>query len=330
MNSADLRKRAADARIAGLSLAIVRGGAIETLQTEGFADAATSRAVQTTTVFEAASLGKPVFAYAVLKLADSGAIGLDDPILRFAPDYVEADDRTARITARHVLSHTCGLPNWRSQRRPLKCHFEPGARFSYSGEGYVFLQRALETILGEPLDAFARRLVFEPLGMTRSSYDQRGLPDGALALPHDDAGAPQIKAVLPPNPAGALHTTARDYALFLKAVVAGEGLSEATARAWLEPVRRTPAPFWPALDPVGEPEFSPDIAWGLGWGVEIDRGTFFHWGSNPGFKAFTMGSTRTGCAFVVLANGGAELAIGPALAADLLPGPYPCLRWFGV
>ncbi|HSZ51130.1 MAG TPA: hypothetical protein VK801_06130, partial [Caulobacteraceae bacterium] len=71
-------------------------------------------------------------------------------------------------------------------------------------------------------------------------------------------------------------------------------------------------------------------AWGLGWGVEGDTGVFFHWGSNPGFKSFAIGSVPDASALIVLSTGPTELALGPDLARMLLPGPRPCLDWFGV
>ena len=74
------------------------------------------------------------------------------------------------VTVRQVLSHTTGLPNWRTAKQPLKTHFPPGEKFSYSGEAFLWLQRAVQVKTGESIDTLAQRLVFGPLRMRRSSF----------------------------------------------------------------------------------------------------------------------------------------------------------------
>jgi len=330
MDGLDASALMADAKLAGASFAVIRGGEVDAIEALGYANLATQTRARTSTVFEAASLGKPVFAYAVLKLADAGLLDLDAPLHRLASGFIDADGCAETVTARHVLCHTSGLPNWRSASRPLKCHFVPGSRFSYSGEGYVYLQRAVESLTGEPLDALVGRLVFGPLGMNRSSYDGASLPRADVAVPHDETGKPMPKLWQKPNAAGSLHSTAEDYARFLQAVLRAEGLSAKMAAKWLQPNLRVPIPFFAALDPTGDSPLHPTVAWGLGWGVEGNSEVFFHWGSNPGFKSFVVGSISDASALVVLSTGPAELALGPALTAALLPGPRPCMDWFGV
>jgi CubicO group peptidase (beta-lactamase class C family) len=154
-----------DARVPGLSMAIVGDGQVTTRITAGVRNSRDRIAVDPQTVFAAASLSKPLFAYGVLRLVDAGMLALDAPLSQHVPDHVADDPRAATITIRHVLSHTSGLPNWRSAELPLKTYFVPGERFSYSGEGFVWLQRVVESVTGEHLDTTLRRLIFEPLGM---------------------------------------------------------------------------------------------------------------------------------------------------------------------
>jgi CubicO group peptidase (beta-lactamase class C family) len=136
--------------IPGLSLAFVNEGRISHRAAYGLADASSGRAVTHDTVFEAGSLSKPVFAYAALKCCEAGVLNLDTQLADYLKvPYLEDDPRHRTITARHVLSHTTGFPNWR-RKKPLKTHFRPGERHSYSSEGYVYLQHVLSHLRPEP------------------------------------------------------------------------------------------------------------------------------------------------------------------------------------
>ena len=76
-----------------------------------------------------------------LKLSEKGILDLDLPLTNYVSErWIEGDPRFSQITARHVLSHTSGLQNWRGKDEPLRIHFTPGSRWQYSGEGYSYLQ----------------------------------------------------------------------------------------------------------------------------------------------------------------------------------------------
>src|SRR5262249_34423654 len=176
----------------GMSMVLVCGGKIAWRKNFGVKNVNSGEAVDDETVFEAASLSKPVFAYAVLKLVDQGKIRLDSPLTAYLPHpYIENDQRLAKITARLVLSHRTGFPNWRGDGNPLLIHFTPGERFSYSGEGFVYLQRVVEQIEGKPLNSVMNDLVFTPLGMASSSYIWRPDFDERTATGHDSDGNPE-------------------------------------------------------------------------------------------------------------------------------------------
>src|SRR5579863_3808731 len=217
--------------VPGLEMALIRRGKTTWLHAFGVKDAKTGQLVTNDTTFEAASLSKPVFAYGVLKLVEQGKLGLDVPLTTYLPKpYTTGDDRLAKITARLVLSHRTGFPNWRDGDS-LPIYFTPGERFSYSGEGYVYLQRVVEQITGKPLNDYMTEAVFEPLGMSSSSYVWKSSFDAVTATGHEANGKAVDK--WKPNEAGAastLNTTARDYALFVEAVLNGKGLKPATLR----------------------------------------------------------------------------------------------------
>src|SRR5688572_10077740 len=161
-----------EGEVPGLQIALIRGGKVDWIKSFGVKNAETGGAVTDGTIFEAASLSKPVFAYAVMKLVEAGRLDLDKPLQSYLSEpYLKDDERINRITERMALDHTTGFQNESRPGQPLKINFAPGERFSYSGEGMLFLQRVLEKITGEKFDAFMRRTVFEPLGMTSSSYE---------------------------------------------------------------------------------------------------------------------------------------------------------------
>jgi CubicO group peptidase (beta-lactamase class C family) len=329
IREADIARLMTEMAVPGLALAVIRNARLALVAAYGTRNASQWEPVHERTIFEAASLSKPLFAYAVLQLVDAGRLSLDEPLSARLPDYVGGDPRADAITARHVLTHTTGLPNWRSDARPLRTYFAPGDRFSYSGEGFVYLQRAVERITGEPLDALADRLVFAPLRMRDSSFVWQERFESDHALPHDEAQQPGIK-VKPTdaNAAYSLQTTAADYARFLAAVLASTGLEAATARLWLDPFVNVPKHRFQCLDPDG-PELERRVAWGLGWGLEPGPGTFFHWGSNVGAGGFAIGARGSGTAIVAFTNSENGLSIMPEIVGAVFPGARPSLDWLG-
>ena len=311
--------------VPGLSIAVIRGGKTTWVHGFGVKEVTAGQPVATETVFEAASLSKPVFAYGVLKLVEQGKLGLDVPLTTYlAKPYISGDDRLGKITARIVLSHRTGFPNWRDGDS-LSIYFTPGERFSYSGEGYVYLQRVVEQITGKPLNDYMTEAVFVPLGMTSSSYVWRPDFDALTATGHDSDGKPV--ELWKPKEAGAastLNTTAKDYALFVDAVLNGKGLKRSMLREMETPQV--------ALDPAcricikQEPkQLSKHLFWGLGWGIQRKDGSeeLWHWGDNGSFKAFVMAEPKSKSGVVMFTNSekGLEMAkplVSEAMGEDLL------------
>lgn len=304
--------------IPGASLVVLAGDTVATSEATGWRNVRAGTRVDRQTVFEAASLSKTVFAYLVLRLVDRDLLALDVPLARYA-DYprLAGDRRHRRVTARMCLSHTTGLPNWGT-----RFVAEPGTRFTYSGEGIRFLRKTVEAITGRPLEELARQEVFEPLGMTRSSYLFAGGITGNAATGHDARRQPQPRRRSPSGSAAAsLHTTAADYARFVSACLQGEGLSPAMHRQMLTPqVRANLGANGPAAR---------HVHWGLGWGLmDGPRGpVLWQWGDNGDTVALAVACPACGRALVYFANGATGLSIAHELMAAALPDHRPwCLE----
>lgn len=282
------------------------------------------RALSADAVFQAASLSKPVFAYAVLTLVRQGRLGLDDPISMHLPDgavhraaphrstggtdHVPAW-RLSGITVRMALNHTSGLPNWAGG--PLVFDTEPGGEWRYSGEAYVLLQQVVESVTRQRLDKLMQQLVFTPLGMKHSSYVStpalNGLRvDGALA---DGTILPPLKFEQAVS-AFSLQTTARDYGAFVAALLKDDGV--------LQQIVERPVPMAPDLG----------VRWGLGWGLAQGPtgDLLWHWGNNPGYRSFVMASPASGDALVLFAAQDGGLVLARPLAEAVFPGPHPLFR----
>lgn len=328
-NIAMIERSALMTCVPGFSLAIVEDNTVVELVHWGVCSEATRDPVRVSTIFEAASLSKPVFTHAILQLADEGALSLDEPIRVHIPILAGKDTRAGSITPRQILCHTCGLPNWSNADLPLKTYFEPGTRFSYSGEGYYALQQVVERITGEPINTIIERKVFEPLQMENSSFVWLDHFETDHAVPHDEASQPHDKyKPRGPNVASSLQTTAVDFARFLSAVLGQDAVGSEVSSSWFAPQIQVPRDSITNLD-LKPAELNMDVAWGLGWGLETSNGDFFHWGHNDGFRAFALGSKKDGNAFVFFANSDNGLKVVPTVADAILPGNHPSFAWLG-
>jgi CubicO group peptidase (beta-lactamase class C family) len=177
------------------------------------------------TMFDVASLTKPVTAMVVMKLVNSGKWDLDEPLFHYWTDPDVANDpRSKRLTTRHVLSHQSGFPNWRDGS--LVFEFEPGAHYQYSGEGFEYLRRALEKRFNKPLDQLANELIFEPLNMHDTHYYWDKSTDTARIAKRysSNGGEYATHRTVSANAANHLLTTVEDYCKFMVYVMNGAGI----------------------------------------------------------------------------------------------------------
>ncbi len=310
------------ANVPGLSMAVVRDGEVFWKKAFGVKSRETNAPVDEDTMFEAASLTKTVTAYAAMRLVERGELELDTPLYEYFPNQeyrkLSGDDRYKQLTARLVLTHTTGLPNWGN--RLMR---DPGLQYGYSGEGFLYLGRTIEQISGMSLQEFARIEIFEPLGMARTSYVWNKAYEANGACGHDRHGvAHALRKNTEPNGGASLLTTASDYAAFICAVLNAQGLS-------LETVRQMTSPQVQVTKSRETPELFENVFWGWGWGVQPGETgyAFWHWGDNGDLRAYTVTYKDRRAGFVYFANSNNGLAIAEAVTALVFPDHQYALDW---
>jgi CubicO group peptidase (beta-lactamase class C family) len=322
------------ASVPGLAMAVVDGSQV---WTRGFGEAVEEphQSVSDQTEFEAASLGKPVFAYAVLRLVDAKILDLDRPLFDYLPTPEANNTRMKRVTPRQVLSHTTGLPNWRQQSGSLEPASDPGKAFSYSGEAYFYLQRVVEAVTGKPFARVMREQVLDPLGMKETSYVWLPEFESRMAAGYDgqenrldvqsaigrrtlaiaeqwgtpltdwryDEAARAVPLINPQWPTLPLYMVPNAATSLLT-----------TVSDYAKFLRRLVAPAGAAgldLSPAGRRAMvSPQVRlnsalwWGLGWGIQRDEhgDVLWHWGANNSFRNFVIADPANNRAVVVFTN----------------------------
>lgn len=338
----DLEWRMAHYRVPGVSVAVVDGYGLAWARTWGVADVRGTEAVGPNTLFQAASISKPVTALAVLRLVERGILELDAPANRYLRRWKIPDGPAApgdAVTLRHLLTHTGGLtvhgfPGYphglelpdplaivrgepQSNTAAVRLDTAPGSIWRYSGGGYTVLQLLLEDATGTPFPHLMRDLVLDPAGMVGSTFEQP-IPPGRTheaARAHDREGRTTESGWhdYPEMAAAGLWTTPSELALLvldLQGSLRGEEghlLSPAMAAAMME-------------RGLG----------GFGMGFKVDgegeRRTFSHGGSNHGFKAQLLAFVEDGQAAVIMTNGDN----GGALAQELILAIAEEYHWPGI
>ena len=293
-----------DEHVPGVSIAQVSGGKIVALGAYGRQDSLV--AAKPTTLFNVASLAKPISAEVALRLVAQGMISLDEPMDKYWTDPdIARDDRRRLLTPRFSLTHRTGFSaNWRSEDGgTLRFSNTPGTTFHYSGEGYEYLARFIHKKTNRDLQEQARELLFAPAKMTATSYVRQPWFEGRVALPADGDGVWRDPMFTDsPIASDLLYTTAGDYARFLIQVMNNEGITDSLARER----QRVQVSL---LEEIGQSipvELRPDeLGMGLGWMVIRFKQTTFlmHTGHDPGVHTFAYLSPTNGTGAVILTNG---------------------------
>jgi CubicO group peptidase (beta-lactamase class C family) len=348
------------AGVPAVGMAVVQDGRVSWTRYVGVADVTSKQPVNPETIWPAASLSKPLFAFAALHLVDEGKLDLDKPLKSYVPDHTPDDARGNRITARHVLSHSSGLRNWRNRLdQPLVPDFEPGARFQYSGEGFFYLQRTVEHIAQMSFEDFMQTRILKPLGMSSSTYLWRGDIAGRLATGHNQGQpatnfskdfAPRLLDAAAKMNKPLASFTYEDMVALMGTITpaptalpnnmlpnsAGSLLTTPTdyGAFLVELIERHNAsvdlaPATRALMRTKQTPINDVLGWALGIGMERQGNEDFlwHWGDNGAWKNFLLVHPASRSAIVIFTNGSKGLNVANRIVTASTGAEHPAFLW---
>lgn len=310
--------------IPGLSIAIINDGDVVYHSTKGYASLEDEKYVTENTIFEGASISKSVFAYFVMKFVEEDKLNLDKPLYLYVPYPDIADDeRYKKITARMVLSHRTGFPNWREDEKDgvLRLKFNPGSAYSYSGEGYQYLALVLKHVEHtdwDGLEEIFQEKVARPLGMKHTvfienEYTEKNkaaayLPEGRVDVANN-YWSKKSKGIF--SAPASIHSEPIDFSKWMIAVMNREGLSKESYKELFNPhslVEETP--FY-------------NIYYTLGFSTpEIPlTNIYLHGGNNIGFTSWFVLDPSKEWGYVLFTNSEYGEQLGEELLFYLLIGP---------
>jgi CubicO group peptidase (beta-lactamase class C family) len=343
-----LAERMAFYKVPGVSIAVIDRKAIEWVKGYGVLKAGSAVAVTPDSFFEAASTTKAIVAAIVLGLVQEGKLDLDVDVNGYLKSWRVAENdftKEQKVTLRLLLTHRAGLPatNFPYDEKPAPPTLQqvlrgeapagnkaaavellPGSKWHYSNIGYVVIQQVLENVLAKPLAQIAWERVFQPLGMTASTFVYPLTPEQQKneALPHDEQGATGAPAMHPTALAqGGLMTTPTDLARFTCELLLAYGGQ--AGRLLAPPAVRQMLRKEVDLDPR---LFGFPVAEGLGVFVSgSGRGlSFSHPGQNfPGATSWLVAFPELAQGVIVMTNG----ARGDLLTLEIIASLAKVYGW---
>lgn len=314
--------------IPGVSIAIINDNKLVYHDVFGVSNIETQEPVESKSIFEAASLSKPLFAYFALKMVDQGKLDLDRPLWEYLPHpgiSPESKEDAKLITARMVLSHQTGMPNHAFGEK-IKLSFKPGTGFEYSGEAYQYLAAAIGTLNGvgwkDCLNDLFKEEVSNPLGMTHSSFVWNDYIAKNKVFGHDENdGTPKNR--IPQNgywddnvfsAYSSLHTESREYSKFVVAMLREQGLKPETFKEMLKEHTHFEKDN-PLRKQIGQ------TGWGLGFTQKKtpEMTMHMHTGNNHDFQSYVMFAPEKNYGIVLFTNSGKMIPMVSGLSQILGP-----------
>ncbi|MCK8522491.1 beta-lactamase family protein [Aquimarina sp. D1M17] len=319
-----LNSKMSEYDIPGLAIAVINDGKVVYHQTKGLANIEKQLPVTEHTIFEGASISKSVFGFFVMTFVEEGVLDLDKPLYQYMeyPDIAH-DERYKKITARMVLCHRSGFPNWREDNddKQLNIKFDPGTDYFYSGEGYQYLTKVLIHLLDtndEGLEAEFQKRIAIPSGMEHTVFIQNKYTRYHKAEPYDKNGDWidwrndywNIKEDGKFYAPSSIHSEPLDFSKWMITMMNKEILSSESYKELLQP--QSPVPY----DGI-------DVSYTLGFlTIHVPfTDLYLHSGNNEGFTSWYTMDVEKDWGFILFTNSEYGEQLGQELFFYMLADP---------
>ncbi len=337
------------ANVSGAAVAVYNDNKPIFNKTYGLANVQKNLPLKKTSVMYAASFAKMVFAYIAMQYVQEKVIDLDKPLVQYLkkplPEIkingfrrgyqdLKDDKRYEKITARMCLTHTTGFPNWRwfEADKKLKINFEPGTRYSYSGEGLYLLQFVIEQITGKDYETISQERVFKTLGMINTSQIWQTRFDTSICYGYNTKNeAYELMKWKEASAGGSMSTTFDDFTKFYTHLINAKGLSKKIFKEMTsQQVRiRSRSQFGP-LSKIDSTD-NDNINLGYGFGVGTFKTTygraFFKEGHDEGWGHYSVCFPDKKIAVVIMTNNDNGESIFKEFLAYSIADTFTPWRW---
>lgn len=337
------------ANVSGVAVSVFNNNKPVFSKTFGLANVQKNEALLQTSIMYGASFAKMVFAVIAMQYVQEKVLDLDKPLIEYLNkpliDYkingwkrgyqdLKNDDRYKKITGRMCLTHTTGFPNWRwfEADKKLKIKFEPGSRYSYSGEGLYLLQFVIEQITGKDYEIISQERIFKPLGMINTSQVWQSRFDEHICYGHNDKGeAYELMKWKESSAGGSMSTTLADFTKFYTALMSGNIL---TPQSFTEMTRtqvriKSRSQFGPLSKVDSTDNDNIELGYGLGVGVfKTPYGkAFFKEGHDDGWGHYSVCFPGQKTAIIIMTNNDNGESIFRELLAYAIGDSFTPWQW---
>ena len=337
------------ANVSGVAVSVFNNNHPVFSKTYGLADVQKNIPLKQSSVMYGASFAKTVFAYIAMQFVQEKVIDLDKPLIEYLnkplPEFkfnfwkrgyqdLKDDDRHKKITARMCLTHTTGFPNrrWFEADKKIKFKFDPGTRYSYSGEGLYLLQFVIEQITGKDYETISEERLFKPLEMKNSSQVWQTRFDSNICYGHNAKGEPyEIRKWKEANAGGSMSTTLEDFTKFYTTLISGKRLLKKSFNDMTSTqIRiRSRSQFGPFAIKDSSDNDNIELGYGLGMGVfKTPYGrAFFKEGHDDGWGHYSICFPDKKIAIVIMTNNDNGESIFKELLAFAVGDTFTPWRW---